>query len=277
MHKSNSTYFADFDISRLHLMIRLCGLGLKTTSEELYIADGGKGPKRLHMGMGGVHLNFRREIRCWQGFEMWTRMLCWDRKWFYVVTWFVEKGAVKPRSWTLQPWRNNTSSRRPEIREGDEGTRGKEERKSKGAHPAIFATGIAKYVCKRGRLTVPPERILQASELLPQKPKEHKTPPMTDSPAVPIEGDALPAVAAGASAASAAIQDVTSSAADDLLNTALNAKPVDRDDWDWARVEQERLRGMKIAEAWCQTEALGEEFLGDERPALGKWWDFPGI
>ncbi len=274
MHKSNSTYFADFDIARLHLMVRLCGLGLKTMSEELYIADGRKGPKRLHMGMGGVHLNFRKEIRCWQGFEMWTQILCWDRKWFYLVTWFVEKGAVKPTNWTLQPWRNKQRSQGPDIMTGDEVVKGKEEMKSKGAHPAIFATGIAKYVCKRGRLTVPPERILQASELLPPKPKEHKTPPMTDSPAVPVEGDALPAAA---SVASAAIQDATSSAADDLLNAALNAKPMNGDDWDWARVEQERLRGLKIAEAWCQTEALGEEFPGDERPALGKWWDFPGI
>ncbi|KAL8749499.1 MAG: hypothetical protein Q9184_006784, partial [Pyrenodesmia sp. 2 TL-2023] len=63
MHKSNSTYFADFDIARLHLMVRLCGLGLKTTSEELYVADGRKGPKRITMGMGGVHMNFKREIK----------------------------------------------------------------------------------------------------------------------------------------------------------------------------------------------------------------------
>lgn len=219
-------------------------------------------------------MNFKREIKCWQGFEMWTRILCWDRKWFYVVTWFVEKGSVKPKGWTLQPWRNKQPVQGREIEGEDAGTK-REAETRKGAHPAIFATGLAKYVCKRGRITVPPERILGASGLLPPKPKEHKTPPMTESPAVPIEGDALPT--AVASAASATIQAATADAADDLLRAALNAKSADRGGWDWDRVEQERLRGMKIAEAWCQTEALGEEFLGDERPALGKWWDFPGI
>lgn len=277
LHKSNSTYFADFDIARLHLMVRLCGLGMARVGEELYLADNKRGPKRIRIGMGGVHLTFRREITFWQSFEMWTKLLCWDRKWFYVVTFFVEKGAVKPKGWTVQPpWRQRNPASgakltEPAGKEGEKEGEGEGE-KRKGPHPAIFAFGMAKYVCKRGRMTVPPERILQASGLLPPKPKSHSTPPFTDSPAIPIEGDALPTTAA------LITQDVTSTAADSLIDAALKANPAQGEEkWDWAKVEQERLRGMQIASAWSTTEALGEEFRGDERPALGKWWDWPGI
>ncbi|KAL8704542.1 MAG: hypothetical protein Q9225_008081, partial [Loekoesia sp. 1 TL-2023] len=133
--------------------------------------------------------------------------------------------------------------------------------------PAIFATGIAKYVCKRGRITVPPERILQASGLLPPKPgnRRYETPPVvTDSPAVPVEGDAIPT-----------IRDVTSTAAEDLIDAALNLRPTGNEEWDWDRVDRERLRGMEIAEAWSRTERLEDGFLGEEREALGRYWDFP--
>lgn len=287
LHKSNSTYFADFDIARLHLFVRLCGLGLSLTSRELWLADHKRGPRRIRISMGGVHLNFRREIKPLQAFEMWTRLLCWDRKWFYVVTFFVEKGAVKPKGWTLQPWRNKgAGSEESEPKIGgkengkQQGKEGEKEQRVGGSHPAIFASGIAKYVCKRGRLTVPPERIFQASGLLPPEPKEQRqleTPPLTDSPAVPMEGDALPPSTAAAAVVN---QAATPSAADDIIDAALNAKPAgdgDDDGWDWTRVEQERLRGMEIAGAWSQTEGLGEEFWGDQRPALGKYWDWPGI
>lgn len=274
MHKSNSTYFADFDIARIHLMVRLISLGMARTSEELYLADGKKGPKRIGVGMGGVHFNFRREIKPYQSFEMWTRLLCWDRKWFYIVTFFVEKGKVNPRGWTLQPWRDNRAKSTGTARVKDEqGPENGADEKRKGPHPAIFASGIAKYVCKRGRITIPPERILQASGLLPPKPEDHETPPMTDSPAVLVEGNAIPATATAA----ALTQDVTSGAAEDIIDAALNVRRGGEGEWDWAKVEVERLRGMKIAEAWSRTEELGEEFLGDERPALGKYWDFPGF
>ncbi|KAL8964179.1 MAG: hypothetical protein Q9197_006999, partial [Variospora fuerteventurae] len=247
LHKSNSTYFADFDVARVHLFVRLCGLGLARTSSELWLAANKQGPKRIRAFMGGVHLSFKREIWPLQGFEMWTRLLCWDRKWFYVVTYFVEKGRVVPKGWVLQPWRNQ-GGKGPDDNDEEpaEGER-------KGNHPAIFATGIAKYVCKRGRLTVPPERILQSSNLLPPKPADKTTPPLTDSPAVPADGDAVPATAA---AAAEAAHDATTSAAEEMMDAALRVKPTGGDgEWNWERVERERLRGMRIAEAWNGTEA----------------------
>ncbi|KAL9028430.1 MAG: hypothetical protein Q9196_003209, partial [Gyalolechia fulgens] len=73
LHKSNSTYFTDFDIARVHLMIRLCSHGLAVVSRELWLADGKKGPKQVKIMMGAVSCSFRREIKPFGEYEMWTK------------------------------------------------------------------------------------------------------------------------------------------------------------------------------------------------------------
>ncbi|KAL8927876.1 MAG: hypothetical protein Q9172_001176 [Xanthocarpia lactea] len=285
LHKSNSTYFADFDIGRLHLLIRLCHSGIAKTGLDLWKKEGEKGPRQLGVMMGGVNMNFRKEIKPGQAFEMWTRLLTWDRKWFFTVTHFVRKNTVKPKGWLLQPWRNKNrdksiqtqqQSSRMRDAKGEDDTTGAERKalEKTGPHPAIFATGIAKYVFKRGRLTIPPELVLRNSGLLPPKPSDHETPPVSETPAMPIEGDALPT-------AGAAMQNLTSKNAEALVDEALNDPGIGdqnaagEDRWDWDRVERERLKGMKIAEAWTKTEMLGEMFDGEEGMALGKYWDIP--
>ncbi|KAI4282220.1 MAG: hypothetical protein L6R38_003084 [Xanthoria sp. 2 TBL-2021] len=280
LHKSNSTYFADFDIGRMHLLVCLCRSGIVKTGFDLWEKDGRKGPKGLAIMMGGVNINFRREIKPAQAYEMWTRVLAWDRKWIYTVTHFVRKGAVKPRGWLLQPWRNQDKTQTQQQYVGEDerervvgdGCEKNEKEKRTGTHPAIFATGIAKYVAKRGRLTIPPELILQNTGLLPPKPKDHETPPISETPAVPTEGDALPTSGA------AVMQDLNSNNAEEAIDTALNdtastSERSDRDEWDWDRVERERLRGMEIAEKWNLTEGLSEMFDGDKGTALGRYWD----
>ncbi|KAL8664200.1 MAG: hypothetical protein Q9202_003278 [Teloschistes flavicans] len=316
IHKSNSTYFADFDIARMHLLTRLFPPGLVATSRDLYREAGNTGPKRLGIYLGGVSCNFRREIGVYQEFEMWTRVLCWDRKWLYVVTHFLRKDVVRPRGFALQPWKNSrqededaTSSARarevaPTEEEAEEMK--KERRRTK---PLFFATAVAKYVCKRGRLTIAPDLVLRNSGLLPPGPRDREkravstaTPSSarpeepTHSPSVaPHEkeeeeggGDATTALPATAAVADLA-QDLSSGGADDLLDAALDAAAGGGgggggagaggggggEEWTWERVEAERRRGMKIMEAWNQTEALDEEFTGHEAEALGEYWDFP--
>ncbi|KAL8724082.1 MAG: hypothetical protein Q9166_008143 [cf. Caloplaca sp. 2 TL-2023] len=297
LHKSNSTYFSDFDIGRLHLLMCLCHTGIVATGHNLWVADNKQGPKRLSIMMGGVSMHFRREIKPLQSFEMWTRILSWDRKWIYTVTYFIKKGAVKPKGWLLQPWRNkdpnqtrtqtppppssSNASSTDGIGNSTNGKAQEKEEKRTGPHPAIFATGIAKYVAKRGRLTIPPELIFQNSGLLPPKPASHSPPPATDTPAAPLEGDTLP------TAPAEALQDITSSKAEEMLDAALNdsTEPNQKEkekgggkedeEWTWEKVERERQKGLRIAEAWNMTEKLSEGFDGDEGMALGKYWDFP--
>lgn len=36
---------------------------------------------RWSIMLGGVACSFKREIGIYEGYEMWSRILCWDRKW----------------------------------------------------------------------------------------------------------------------------------------------------------------------------------------------------
>lgn len=147
IHKSNSTYFADLDISRTHLVGHLLAKGihaLNSNAKTGIVADPSD-PSRPARGkfnvvLGSVQCSFKRELAPYERYEMWSRILCWDRKWLYVVTHFVKKGAVKPGS-------------KPE----DWGSK-------------IYASGLSRYVFKIGRLTVHPAAILEASGLLPERP-----------------------------------------------------------------------------------------------------------
>jgi hypothetical protein len=91
LHKSNSTYFSDMDISRTHLFTAIIRNGIKKNS-RLYGAkksavadavgatDGSRG--RHLVALGGISCLFKKEILPYKKYEMWTRVLCWDRKWY---------------------------------------------------------------------------------------------------------------------------------------------------------------------------------------------------
>ena len=214
--------------------------------------------------LGGVSCNFKREIKPFEGFEIWTRVLSWDRKWIYIISHFVKKGAVKPKGYTLQPWKK-VKARKEEKAVGKESNgRDTDGSGAKAVHPAIFASGIAKYVFKQGRLTIPPERILRDSGLLPAKPPEHETPPVTASP---------PSEEASGVLVPESVQDTAMGKAEDLLDSSLAASVGD-DTWYWDRVEQERVRGMKVADLFNDTEALNDEFTAENTPALGRYGDW---
>lgn len=162
LHKSNSTYFSDLDITRTHLVSYLCRPALKKLSQNakskmVLDPDTGK-PFRGPLGimLGAVNCSFKREIATYRGYEMWSRILCWDRKWCYIVTHFVPKGAAKPTEW-LDP-----SFARLKTRKSNDATGGWDKK--------IHATAISKYVFKLGRLTVHPAMILDHSGLLPERP-----------------------------------------------------------------------------------------------------------
>lgn len=87
--------------------------------------------------LGSVFCSYRREVGMLQSYELWSRVLTWDRKWMYFVTHFVAKGKGKGEA------------DRPER---------------------IIATAISKYVFKLDRFTVHPSIILETSGLLPERP-----------------------------------------------------------------------------------------------------------
>lgn len=215
---------------------------------------------RFEIRLGGVSCQFRKEIKPYEKFEVWTRVLCWDRKWLYVICHFVKPAVVRPKSYTLQPWRKG----RPQKDHEAESNGSTNENATPPPHPAILATGIAKYVFKKGRLTIPPERVLRASELLPPKPADHETPPATSTP----DSESTSNTAAAVSIA----DQITPGNAEDVVVASLKANANnDKGEWTWEKVEEERKRGMKFAEMWGALEGLNGEFAGDGGVALGRF------
>jgi hypothetical protein len=236
LHKSNSTYFSDMDISRTHLFTAIIRNGIKKNS-RLYGAKKSavagaigatEGTRGSHLiALGGISCLFKREILPYTKYEMWTRILCWDRKWFYLITHLVKPGVGKPMSWTLQPWRKPKSSSTETV--------DKEKLLN-----AVYATGIARYVIKRGRITVPPEQALQDADMVPVKPEgwvyEEK------------EGD--------------------EHAGNEVL-----PEPVRPDQWNWNVIERERRRGLVVAQKFAEMDGMHDFFEGGREGALGEYAD----
>lgn len=288
-HKSNSTYFTDSDVGRLHLVVALCGQGVEKVKEELRaeavaaVASAPPGTEAvakaavgLSFGaaLGGVAASFRREIKPFEGFEVWTRILAWDNKWLYMVQHFVKKGAVKKGKLLLQPegkrrgigawFRKRGSTRANGIQKEKKNQTSTSNTTSNGhavssnpsstpPHPAIFATLIAKYVFKHGRRTIPPERVLQASNLLPPKP-----PSTTTSPNTGDKPETTTATTTDPTTLRTPDESVTVTDDDNSSN-----------EWTWEKVEQERIRGLRLAEHFANLDTLNGEFPGDGADVLG--------
>ncbi|KAL8825769.1 MAG: hypothetical protein Q9191_004215 [Dirinaria sp. TL-2023a] len=268
LHKSNSTYFGDLDIARAHLVAHICRRGMVKIREELKADKGGLG-----LGLGGVHCSFRREIKPFERFEIWTRVLAWDRKWLYVVSHLVKEGKVKPKAYSLQPWRKVKGTRSDKKEEGSASVQanGNSEAPAQ-PHPAIFASAIGKYVFKKGRLTIAPSRILEASGYLPPKPADVPTPAATPSP-MPEGATNIPDSTSQEPALAAAVEALSSKKADGIVNGSLSAKTRTDGVWDWYRVEDERIRGMRLAEMFSGLDGLSGEFRGEDDDALGMFRD----
>jgi hypothetical protein len=244
LHKSNSTYFSDLDITRSHIVCALVQPGihaLQHNKESKLVLDKDGKPfmERWSIMLGSVMCSFKREIGMLEPYEMWSRILCWDRKWIYIVTHFVKKGTVKPKAYILgdRTWFGKKGYKH--VR-GDGRVRSKEVDEK-----AIFASAISKYVMKLGRLTIHPEVVLQASDLLPEKPGGWAT---MSGPS----GESTPDV----------VEEIDTSA------VLVDSKSTE---WDWRKVEAENKRGLEFAAHFAALDELHHEFTGSQAPALGKY------
>lgn len=250
LHKSNSSYFSNFDIARLNLIVQAVGKGIDITRNEL-LKENPKDKSWFNIPLGGVAINFRREIKPLEKFEIWTRVLAWDRKWLYIVGHFVKPGTCKPKRYLLQPWKNVRVVERASGEEKNE--------------PVIYACAIAKYCFKKNRLTIPPERVLRAASVLPPKPAGIDSISANTTPnGRGGDTDAVSSIPAVEKAA----EVLSSSNAGDVLLSALEPKVVADDEWYWQHVEDERLRGLKIAEMYNGLDQLQDEFRSEEGTVL---------
>lgn len=280
-HKSNSTYFADLDVSRAHAMGAIIRTGLQRLNsgdraglpQEAKTSDAapiplGKKEGSYVIALGGVGCHFHKQIELGQAFEIWTRVLAWDRKWLYFVSHIVRKGTVRPEKYILQPWRKGGAGVAKRRAEGEGSSAKGEENVSK----HVFATSIARYVVKRGRLTINPEIILERSRLLPSRPEGVRLPPREevsfsngDSP-TPAGGEALTSPESVATAVTSRL-GATGTAGESAMRMP-EADP----EWTWDDMEKERLRGLKFAQHFDALSGLQGEMKSGE--VLGRYHDF---
>ncbi|KAK0629540.1 hypothetical protein B0T17DRAFT_555515 [Bombardia bombarda] len=240
LHKSNSTYFADLDVSRSHLVTPLLGpampkLGDNATNRLILDKDGKLVKGGFGIGLGAVFCSFRKEISPLQGYEMWSRVLSWDRKWLYIVTHFIVKGKVRPTSWDgkkMGPLRSKVV--KAKAKGHANGTAVVEE---KSLSKYVFATAMSKYVFKLGRFTVHPAIVIEANGLLPERPGGWR-------------------------------------GAEDECGGMEDLGPVDESDgaeWDWKRVEKARREGLVFAKNFAALDGTNDLFDGGEDGAIGSW------
>ncbi|KAH6695627.1 hypothetical protein F5X68DRAFT_244360 [Plectosphaerella plurivora] len=142
LHKSNSTYFTDMDMSRGNFNLALFSKPFRPIP----------GPQHFTMILGATSCTWHREIKPYQAYELWTRIVSWDEKWLYVVTHFVHPGVFVPEEYVMQP------SRRGVV---------KDKKKEMDRAKVVFASSVARYVFKNNRKTIPPEEALQRAGLMP--------------------------------------------------------------------------------------------------------------
>ncbi|KAH7203122.1 ClpP/crotonase-like domain-containing protein [Fusarium redolens] len=144
LHKSNSTYFTDMDMSRGNFSLVLFGRAFNPLP----------GPTHFTMILGGTTCTWRKEIKPYARYELWTRVLSWDEKWLYVVTHFVKSGVFHPTEFVMQPYKKSKTAKGQEKEDVD-------------TLKSVYASSVARYVFKNNRRTIPPEEALRKSNLLP--------------------------------------------------------------------------------------------------------------
>lgn len=143
LHKSNSTYFTDLDVSRAYHSGVIFGPIIT-----------GSGGKRCNLIVGAVSCTFKREIKPYKSYETWTRVASWDEKWIYMVTHFVQRGELGAGQYVLQSHSSGCTDEKLETNSRSKGCR------------VVFASAVTRFVCKRDRLTVPPAHALEECGLL---------------------------------------------------------------------------------------------------------------
>ncbi|GAB1744475.1 hypothetical protein NU219Hw_g1749t1 [Hortaea werneckii] len=263
LHKSNSTYFADLDIGRAHAMGLIIRTGLSRLNkgdEEGLTEDIRNMKGSYNVALGAVSCFFQRQIEPFQAFEVWTRVLSWDRKWLYLVSHVVKKGVIKPDSYVLQPWKKSKKTAAEAKKDEEDLTK------------HIFATSVSRYVFKKGRLTLNPEIILERSRLLPSRPEGVGFPPRAEMSVdtTPAESTATPAQNGDLTSPESLASGVTTKL--DQYSSAQKPADDDNDDWTWDDMEKERLRGLRTAIHFDKLNAChGELRAGD---VLGEYGDY---
>lgn len=244
LHKSNSTYFTDLDVSRTALVTRLYSPGVGLVSKELdkefldaSKKEGKRAPRRkaITIVLGSVYCSFKREIKPFELYEVHSKVISWDKKWMYILSSFM----------------------RPASRPGGEKT--------------LLATALSKYVVKKGRLTVSPERILRLGGFLPAPPVEIQSISAPADSSTEASAIGTPASGEGITATGGVdgslVREVLKLNDDQIPRCEIleeqkraNSDSWSSEEWTWERIEQKRLRGLAVVDGYIN---LDEKLNGE--------------
>jgi len=209
------------------------------------------------VALGGVHVTFRREIGIYERVEVRSRVAAWDEKWVVIVSCFVRR-VTKGR--------------------GDK------------AEEELCAVGLSKYVVKKGRFTVRPERVFRVAGWLPEEPckddqggggkssgHEGFEQVLEANGSADTEGNdreeeedndadgGLRTAQVPELAEKVILDEETAAAAaspaSDAVSTRENrSSGWNAEAWSWGEIEEERSRGLHLAKGWL---ALDAELYGE--------------
>lgn len=101
-HLNNSRYLSCMDYGRIHMM-----------------ASNGILDHALHEHwvplVGSVDMTYRRSLDLWAKFELRTRTLGWDEKWFYIEQSFHSKAGLAAVAWVKGLFRNQQGNIPPQM------------------------------------------------------------------------------------------------------------------------------------------------------------------
>lgn len=138
----------------------------------------------------------------------------------------------------------------------------KQETPSKRTNKKIYASALSKYVFKCGRQTVKPETILQESGVLPPKPEGREgTAEGTSSPGSASSDDGTDVVKVSTAEA---VMNPTGASKKELVAEHLDTTLFNGFDGDltWERIEEERKKGVEIAQHMLGLDALDDTYIG---------------
>lgn len=275
-HKSNSTYFSDIDVARTHFITTLFSQAIeKLRGSTTMNGLSGKKSSGFTVPLGGVSCSFRRELKPYEKYDMWTRILSWDEKWVYLVTHFVKAGAkVEPQEYSLYPPQNSiTASSSKTSRQSSiaslNSPRGSISGQASADIPssAIAASAMSKIVFKNGRITIAPEVMLEAAGLLPAKPTSHHSEDLKQAQVIANVTDVGPKEAVSQ------VEKVEGS--DNDSESSNDTSSAQERNHVREMIEVERQRGMKLARLLREQTGLEHEF--NDQVALGRHYDGHGI
>lgn len=85
LHMNNGRYLMIMDLGRIDLMVRT-GLA-KSILDHKWMPV-----------VGMINISYRRSLHLWNRFELRTRIIYWDEKWFYIVQEFRNQDHIYARA-----------------------------------------------------------------------------------------------------------------------------------------------------------------------------------